>query len=247
MARPKANQPGPSAQEKLAAAFWDMLEESSYASLTVSGLAKRAGVNHNTLYYYYDNIEDMANKLFKEDLLRDAMYFIPLLLELSNPQKDGESISAIQPSELFAYYDTFPVDDEEGTYAIGNLVFSKQSYDALSDRFRKIYAFLTSGSTYLIDLFKSTVKEAWLDRFNIDPESLDPVIDIQMEFLLSGLVSIYQSLDPDANFEDLIDNYGRVFLGTKLGQSILETLRNISHNGSNFNSSGTNQQSETSA
>lgn len=244
MARPKANQPGPSAQEKLAAAFWDMLEESSYASLTVSGLAKRAGVNHNTLYYYYDNIEDMANKLFKEDLLRDAMYFIPMLLELSNPGEEEGNGSLIDRSELFNYYDPFPTKGDEDTHTIGNLTFNKQSYDVLSDRFRKIYSFLTSGSTYLIDLFKSAVKEAWLDRFGIDQQSIDPAINIQMDFLLNGLVGIYQSLDPNMGFEDLIDNYGRVFLGTKLGQAILETLRDISRSSSASNGSRANQQAK---
>lgn len=64
MPRPRADQEGPTAQERLEEAFWELLEKKTFSGLTVKGIANRAGVNHNTFYYYYENIEDMADKVF---------------------------------------------------------------------------------------------------------------------------------------------------------------------------------------
>ncbi len=69
MARPKKSINEPSARERIENAFWDMLAEDSYSHITVAGLAQKAGVNHNTIYYYYENIDDMAIKLFNSNLV----------------------------------------------------------------------------------------------------------------------------------------------------------------------------------
>ena len=64
MARPKRQQEGPSALERMEEAFWVMLEEGPYHAITVTALARRAGVNHNTIYYYFSGIDDMARQVF---------------------------------------------------------------------------------------------------------------------------------------------------------------------------------------
>lgn len=64
MARPRRNAEGKTAQGRLEEAFWDLLAEASYDEITIMGLSKRANVNHNTFYRYYDNLDDMAKKLF---------------------------------------------------------------------------------------------------------------------------------------------------------------------------------------
>ena len=68
MARPKQDANTPSARERIETAFWEMLSEGPYMDITVSNLSRRAGVNHNTLYYYYENIDEMAKLFFDSNL-----------------------------------------------------------------------------------------------------------------------------------------------------------------------------------
>jgi AcrR family transcriptional regulator len=37
--------------------------------MTMGALARRAGVNHNTFYYYFDNLDDMAARLVDDNLV----------------------------------------------------------------------------------------------------------------------------------------------------------------------------------
>ena len=62
MARPKRDPDKKPAFERIEDAFWDILSEKPFDKITISELSKRAGVNHNLLYFYFDGIEDMARK-----------------------------------------------------------------------------------------------------------------------------------------------------------------------------------------
>lgn len=68
MARPK-NIPGQDkAYDRIVKAFWLELSEKNYSEMTVSALAKRANVNHNSLYYYFSNLDEIAQRLFIENM-----------------------------------------------------------------------------------------------------------------------------------------------------------------------------------
>lgn len=45
--------------------FWELLEEKPYSAITVKLITQRAGVNHNTFYYHFQNIDDMAMRFFE--------------------------------------------------------------------------------------------------------------------------------------------------------------------------------------
>ena len=68
MARPKNNFNTKPAFERIEDAFWSLLAEKSYDKITISELSKRAEVNHNLIYYYFDNIDDMAVQLFDKNM-----------------------------------------------------------------------------------------------------------------------------------------------------------------------------------
>lgn len=68
MARPRKDQAGPSAVERIREAFWALLEENPYSSITVKLITQRAGVNHNTFYYHFQNIGDMALRFFEDNI-----------------------------------------------------------------------------------------------------------------------------------------------------------------------------------
>lgn len=60
MPRPHYKKGDDTARDKLEAAFWDALAEGSYEGISVVGLCRSAGVNKNTFYYHFDNIDELA-------------------------------------------------------------------------------------------------------------------------------------------------------------------------------------------
>lgn len=65
MARPKKNLNEKNAIERIDEAFWKELSERKYEDITIKRLTIGAGVNRNTIYYYYENIDDIAKQAFE--------------------------------------------------------------------------------------------------------------------------------------------------------------------------------------
>ena len=68
MGRPSKNQQGPSAKERIEQAFWGLLEEKPFHSITVKDLVKHAGVNRNTFYYHFESTEGLAVELVRSNI-----------------------------------------------------------------------------------------------------------------------------------------------------------------------------------
>lgn len=107
MARPRKDQEGPTAQQRLEGAFWGMLAEGPFRDITVSAVCSRAGVNHNTFYYYFDGMEDMARRLFERNMLPQMVEAtLPLLLsgaaDVDAIARDAEVAAHFRRAALFA-------------------------------------------------------------------------------------------------------------------------------------------------
>lgn len=94
MARPRRDAEGPTARERLAAAFWEELEETPFERMTARGIAARAGVNHNTFYRHFDGMEDMAAALFDDIVLADVP---ALILGAAEEGTLPEAAASIKP------------------------------------------------------------------------------------------------------------------------------------------------------
>ena len=68
MARPRKDAVGPTAVERMRQAFWGLLEEKPYSAVTVRLITERAKVNHNTFYYHFQNIDEMAVRFFEDNI-----------------------------------------------------------------------------------------------------------------------------------------------------------------------------------
>ena len=68
MARPQKDVNEKPALERIEEAFWALLAQNPYSNITIARLAREAKVNHNTIYYYFDNIDDLASKLFYKNI-----------------------------------------------------------------------------------------------------------------------------------------------------------------------------------
>ena len=64
MARPRKSDCQEMATEKIERVFWALLETEPYSEITVLRIVQEAGVNHNTFYYHYKDINDLAYQAF---------------------------------------------------------------------------------------------------------------------------------------------------------------------------------------
>lgn len=84
MARPKADPDVSPAKERIRTSFWNILEAESYDQVTIKSLCKEAEINHKTIYYYFENVDSMAERFFSEDVEDSGMdRFLYLLLNTS--------------------------------------------------------------------------------------------------------------------------------------------------------------------
>ena len=110
MARPKHQDGEQTAYERIADAYWAELSEKPYEKITISSLAKRAGVNHNLLYYYFENIDEMAIRFFEENTSGQfsAQFFINAILQDENilPAIDQSVLIKMQRVRLYVRGDS---------------------------------------------------------------------------------------------------------------------------------------------
>lgn len=76
MARPKRIKGELSVPERIENTFFEMLSEMFYDDITVAALARRTGVNHNTFYYYFNNIDSLVLSSVEEILSSDVPEYL---------------------------------------------------------------------------------------------------------------------------------------------------------------------------
>ncbi len=92
MARPRADAGGVPARQRVIEAFWEMLGEGSYEGITVRGLAARAGVSPNTLYYHFACVEDVAATALSEEIDEDVARVV---VALGSGVVDAEEVTRL--------------------------------------------------------------------------------------------------------------------------------------------------------
>lgn len=162
MGRPRKDQAGASARKRLADAFWELLDEFSLSEITISLLSRRAGVNHNTFYYHFSNIEDMARTLFMENL-------------------DPRLLLSITPVE--------PHLENEEDIGYRRLSLGEAPED-LIQHFRRTLAFARDRSPFAQRLLREQMLEAWLSVSGRVRESLSQQEILNLQFLLGGICAL---------------------------------------------------------
>ena len=71
MARPKKSDGNAHAKEMLTMACWELLEQMPYRKITVRALSARAGLNHNSFYYHFCNMEQLAEYALEVTIPRE--------------------------------------------------------------------------------------------------------------------------------------------------------------------------------
>ena len=122
MGRPRKDQAGPSAVERMREAFWELLEERPYQSITVRLITQRAGVNPNTFYYHFENIDDMAVQFFEDNI---PTRLIDLMVEVSMGKPIDVQVIASEP-DIEKHYQRV-----RAVVRSGSMDFAKQGRERL--------------------------------------------------------------------------------------------------------------------
>lgn len=167
MARPKKEDSGQAAI-RIKDAFWSMLAEMPYDHITVHGLSRRANVNHNTFYYHFENIDDLAQKALECNMIPE----IPSLI-LHGLQKGSfdQLVSLIDERKRI--------------------------------NFERACLAIRSNSPYLQSLIKDRFKNLWLNQLDIREEDLALEDEIELSFILNGLVATVGSYFREVSTETI--------------------------------------------
>jgi len=71
MARPRQSENAITARERIEEAFWRLLASNDYNKISIKMLAAEAKVNHNSIYYHYKNIDEIAKSAFDSVIIHD--------------------------------------------------------------------------------------------------------------------------------------------------------------------------------
>ncbi|GGE32219.1 TetR/AcrR family transcriptional regulator [Streptococcus himalayensis] len=102
MARPRKTEYANRAVVKIENAFWKLLETEKYTDITVLRIAQDSGVNRNSFYYHYKDMDDLAYQAFKNNTRNDASRMmissILTVLTLQDDEKDSDIDMSILPN-----------------------------------------------------------------------------------------------------------------------------------------------------
>lgn len=168
MARPRKNQEGPSATERMERAFWEALRAKPYANITVSDVVRGAGVNRNAFYYHYRDLDDMAHAVVGNMLLVEVPPLIVRGFEA------GENPLPSVFEALFA--------DSESAARIEHVGLIVGSH----------------GSPMLVRMIKDAIKGLWCESFGFDAARLSDEADIILEFYLGGALALLERFGADS-------------------------------------------------
>lgn len=107
MSRPKQCAYNDSAKGKIESAFWTVLENEGFHSVTMRRLALESCLNRNTVYYHFNNVQEISLFAFNRIFTHEAgQAFINAVLSgrlISSPVlKDSGLRQAVKKIHLFA-------------------------------------------------------------------------------------------------------------------------------------------------
>ncbi|MDO4290403.1 MAG: TetR/AcrR family transcriptional regulator [Eggerthellaceae bacterium] len=201
MARPKREPGVPTARARIEDAFWELLEEMPYKDLTVSALSSRAQVNHNTFYYHFHSIDDMAKEFVEGSLLTDV------------PRSMMVALRGGERSWIDAVASCFVETDD------------------MELRFHRLCILLGDPSAHwAVELLQGTMRGLWLEALGVGEKELSPEVRMRLAFVFGGLMALLREL-PSVSFvepsaDEMVQRL-RAFGESDLGEAVAETLKGL--------------------
>ncbi|MCR5452010.1 MAG: hypothetical protein K6F00_05215 [Lachnospiraceae bacterium] len=168
--------------KNIRSAFYDLILEKDYNSISITELTEKADINRKTFYLHYNSISDLTKEIEQEILTELSGKFS----HMDNPDDITECIS------IFYHY------LEEGSPVIRKLLcdaeykffYSRLTTDLLETTFfRKFYTFTECPDlvrAYCITI--STMYRSWANQGRVMP--LDQLIEYAGKLVLNGYSSV---------------------------------------------------------
>lgn len=195
MPRPRKDQEGPSAVERMEEAFWQALSEKPYAKITVGEIAQRAHVNKNAFYYHFDGLQSLAEQALDHMLPREIARM--LLMRGGLPED---------------------MDDAQ-IRALANEPGLKKRLD------RALLVVGKHGSSELVSTLKSLVMQTWFDLFKVDESRLSSEAMVVVRFTLGGLIEVMSDEACHGSNANPIQTILGSSIAATASAKVVETLR----------------------
>lgn len=188
MARPPKNAEGPSATQRMEAAFWDCMKEMPFSEITVRDIVGRAKVNRNSYYYHYESMWDLAQASIEH------AKFTALASVLLGDAPAAEGEAADQARTGFDHLRVLASEngnqrllEDAKSAVVGEwAALFDLDIDALPDKARSAIDFVFGGVTALL----AAGRPGDLDAFEATVES--------SELLANSIAMLRAELDPEA-------------------------------------------------
>ena len=169
MARPRKNEQD--ALARIENAFWSMMENGEYRDITIKALAMNASVNHNSIYYYFKNIDGLAEQLFLkeyEDSICNTLFdqIITGHVDITEILNNQDSLQRLNHIRLFARSESPYLKSIFITHVkAGWLKHMEISEDELSLDEQMDLAIILNGITAILGLLIFTLDAQFLTSF----------------------------------------------------------------------------------
>ncbi len=163
MARPRKEQDGPSALERMEAAFWEELEEKPYTKITVTDIVQKAHVNRNAFYYHHDDLDDLAHKAVSNLLLAGGANVIVELIGTEDKTSD-------EAREKLQFFLARKIQIKRARLIIGD-----------------------HSSPELTNMLRQAILDNWSKSFGVDVADLDVHAQTTIAFVIGGIIDVFNS------------------------------------------------------
>ena len=184
MARPRYEAGQAHARQRIVEAFWTQLAATPFPRMSVLGLCRTAGLNKNTFYYHFRDLDDLAEAALAESLPREIAATLALLAREKAGDRLGKALA----------------DGGAGAEAGAELValrpLARQVNDpATVSRLRRMGLVLSPNGAALRDRMLDLVVRVWVEELGLDDITVRQ--ERLLRFLAGGLVGVLSRVPPE--------------------------------------------------
>lgn len=176
MARPAYRDGQLTAKERLRKGFWDLLAQGSYGHITVKAVSHAAGVNPNSFYYHYANMEELAKDALDAEKLFEIPSAIRNNLSSSEQLPLGEALAYVAVGDRWKKIRLFVTSDSPVLHRLFYDVFEEFWLSLINVRKEDLskedaydLAFLLHGATSVIALQSEDYDMSYVATFQDRP------------------------------------------------------------------------------
>ncbi|NMM99086.1 TetR/AcrR family transcriptional regulator [Bifidobacterium olomucense] len=162
MPRPRRDSEVLPARERMENAFWELLADRDYRKITVTDVVREAGVNRNSFYYHYSDLQELADASILHQVEATPIQHAPD--PNGNPEEQWrERVSAI-------------LSDPEQRQRLDRLALLAGPHSTLD----------------LTESLRDFARLQMLSTLELDPQHVSLQTDLMVEFTVGGLLAVLQ-------------------------------------------------------